>query len=210
MPGEARGEFAPAARILVLQLHPARAEGIAPARGFHPLAFDQDDGPCRLVAELLALAWLGAIAAAGDDQGQSTVGIGEAEMQRGEPAHRDADDMRLVDRQGIERGANVVPGAGLRISRGIFGYIGGRVAAGIVGDGAIAPSKMAQLALVAAVIVGEFMNEDDRGAGTGLLVIKPDAVVGREVWHRRPFFGTERAILGTPARLWQAAGWHDP
>ena len=68
MPGEVRGEFVPAARVLVLELHPARALGIGLGGDAHPGALDQGDGLGGLVVELLALAGLGAIAAAGDHQ----------------------------------------------------------------------------------------------------------------------------------------------
>jgi hypothetical protein len=40
------------------------------------------------------------------------------------------------------------------------------------------------LRLIAAVIVGEFVDEDDRVAGPGLLIIKAHAVIGGEVGHR--------------------------
>ena len=69
-----------------------------------------------LGAELLALPALGAVAAAGDAQRQRARGMAEAEMQRGEAAHRQADDVRLVDLQMIEHGRDVVRGAGLRIA----------------------------------------------------------------------------------------------
>jgi hypothetical protein len=63
---------------------------------------------------------------------------------------------------------------------------------------------MAQLALVAATIVGEFMDEDNRRTRTRFLVMKPDAIVGREVRHRCPSFGAQRSILRRVARLRQA------
>ncbi len=105
-------------------------------------------------------------------------------MQGGEPAHRDADDMRLVDLERVEHGADVVPGAVLRIARRVFRHVRGRVAAGVVGDAAIAPPEIAQLAFVAAIVVGEFVNEDDRRPRPGLLVIEAHAVIGGQVWHR--------------------------
>ena len=106
-------------------------------------------------------------------------------MQDGETAHRDADDMRLVDIKRVEHGADVVAGALLRIARRIFGHVRGRVAARIVGDAAIAPPEIAHLAFVAAIIVGEFVDEDDRRPRPGLLVIEADAVIGRQLCHRR-------------------------
>ncbi len=187
MPGEVRR-----------QIRSSRAgpcSGTAPGSGpanrlllglAHPLAFDQRDGLGGLVVELLALAGLGAIAAAGDDQRQRAVGIGKAEMQGRKPAHRDADDMRLVDLERVEHGADVVPGAVLRIARRVLRHVRGRIAARVVGDAAIAPPEIAHLAFVAAIVVGEFVDEDDRRPRPGLLVIEAHAVIGRQVWHRFP------------------------
>ena len=205
MLGEIGGKFGPAARVLVLELHARRADAIGLRRDLHAGAFDQRRGLRGLVVKLLALAGLGAIAAAGDDQRQGALGIGKAEMQGRKPAHRDADDVRLADRQRVEHGADVVAGAVLRIARGVFGHIGRRVAARIVGDAAVAPPEIPHLRLVAAVIVGEFVDEHDRRAGAGLLVIEADAVIGGQVWHRRSLCRGQFAILGAPACRRQAA-----
>ena len=105
-------------------------------------------------------------------------------MQRRKPAHRDADDMRLVDPERVEHGADVVAGAVLRVARRLFGHVRGRVAAGVVGDAAVAPPEIAHLPFIAAVIVGEFMDKDDRRPRPGLLVIKPHTIIGRKLWHR--------------------------
>ncbi len=37
------------------------------------------------------------------------------------------------------------------------------------------------------MITREFVDEDDGGAGAGLLVVQPDAVIGGDVWHERTF-----------------------
>ena len=89
--------------------------------------------------------------------------------------------MRLVDLQRIEHGADVVAGAILRIARRVLGHVRGRVAAGIVGDAAVAPPEIAHLAFVAAIVVGEFVDEDDRRPRPCLLVIEADAVIGRQL-----------------------------
>ena len=105
-------------------------------------------------------------------------------MQRREPAHRNADDMGLIDRERVEHGADIVARPVLRIAVGVIRHIGGRIAAGIVRDAAVTPAEIPHLPLVAAIVVGEFVDEHDRGAGAGLLVIEADPVIGRQVWHR--------------------------
>ena len=63
-----------------------------------------------------ALVGLRAVAAAGDHQRAGALGIGEAEMQRREAAHRDADDVRLGDLEPVEHVADVVARALLRVA----------------------------------------------------------------------------------------------
>jgi hypothetical protein len=58
--------------------------------------------------------------------------------------------------EGVEHGADVVAGAGLRIALGLGRHVGGRIAPRIVGDGAIAPAEMAKLRLPGADVAGEF------------------------------------------------------
>ncbi len=88
MLGELGGEFGPAAGILVLELHPGRPERVAFGRFRHALRRDRCGRALDLLLELRALAGLGAVAAAGDDQRQGALGIVQAEMQRREAAHR--------------------------------------------------------------------------------------------------------------------------
>src|SRR5271154_2915402 len=134
--------------------------------------------------------------------------MGEAEMQHRETAHRDANGMRFADLQFVEHGADVVAGAILRIARRIFRHLRGRVAAGVVGDAAIAPPEIAHLAFVTAIVVGEFVDENDRRSRAGFLVIEADAVIGRQLWHRCPLFWSTRVSYGWPRacgkRRWAA------
>src|SRR5215472_13191385 len=95
--------------------------------------------------------------------------------------------MRFGDRETVEHGADVVAGALLRIAGGILRHIGRRVAPGIESYTAIAPREVADLRFEAAIIVGEFVDENDRGPRTGLLVKEADAVIGSDVWHRGAF-----------------------
>src|SRR5438874_7670590 len=99
MLGELREEFGVAARVLVQVLHPGRAGTVGLADLGHALLLDLSRGARGLLLELLTLVGLRAIAAAGDDQRAGAIGIGEAEMQDGKPAHRNANDMRLRETQ---------------------------------------------------------------------------------------------------------------
>ncbi len=72
--------------------------------------------------------------------------------------------MRRGDLEPVEHRTDIVTGAILRVAVGILRHFGWRVAAGIVGDAAITPGKVADLRLEAAIVVGEFMDEDDRSA----------------------------------------------
>src|ERR1044071_2527208 len=65
--GELPGELGPAARVLVLELHARRAEGIL-LRRLDPIRFKRSGGGLALGAELVLLFGLGAVAAAGDDE----------------------------------------------------------------------------------------------------------------------------------------------
>ncbi len=114
-------EFAQAARVLVLELHPGRAVGIGFGGLRHAELLEARRARLGFRGELGPHRGLGAVAASGDDQREGALGIGEAEMQGGEAAHRQADDMGLVDLEGIEHGADVVAGARLRILRDVSG-----------------------------------------------------------------------------------------
>src|SRR5262249_11383259 len=134
--------------------------------------------------ELRAPVRGGAVAAARHYQGTSAFWIGEAEMQRRKAAHRQADDMRLVDAEAVEHRKDVVAGAVLRIALRLRRHVGGRVTAGVVGNAAVAPAEMAQLRLPRAVVAGELMYEHDRRTRTDLLVKEFHAIVGGKVRHR--------------------------
>src|SRR5204862_2414685 len=73
----------------------------------------------------------------------------------------------------------------LRIALPIFRHVRGRVTAGIEGDAAIAAREEAQLRLIAAIIAGKFVHENDRVAGPRLLVIEAHAIVGGHMGHRK-------------------------
>src|SRR5256885_5503342 len=85
-------------------------------------------------------------------------------------------------------------------------FAGGQITARVGGDAAVAAREKAQLRLVAAIVAGEFMHEDDRVAGAGLLVIEADAVIGGDMGHRNSLRSDRGFILGAPAPSRQAAG----
>src|SRR6185312_3220777 len=115
--------------------------------------------------------------AAGDAERAGARGMAQTEMQRGEAAHRQAHDMRALDAQMVEHRRDVIGGARLRIGAGTLRHLGGRVAAGVEGDAAIALAEMTELRLPAPEIAGELMNKDDRRPCAGLLVVEADSVV---------------------------------
>src|SRR5215472_2152164 len=206
MLGEVSGKLGPAARVLVLKLHPCGTLCIGLSGDLHAGVCDQRCRLCRLVVELLAFVGLGAIAASGDDEGRRPVGMGQTEMQRSETPHREADDMRLGDRQSVQHDPNVLAGAFLRITGPILRHVGRRVAARIVSDAAVAPREVAYLRLKAAPVVGKLVNKNDQVTRSGLLVIEADAVVGGEVWHRDPSAAAEAHPRSAGARAASASG----
>src|ERR1700722_11619160 len=173
-----------AARVLVPVLYTARPSAKSLRDFRHAPVGDLSRGAQRLVRKLLALAGLSAVTAAGDNERQRASGIGESEMQNREAAHRDADNMRLVDFECVEHAANVVARPLLRVALDIRGNIRRRVAARIVEDAAVALREIPHLRLEAAEVASEFMHEHNRRAGAGFLVIKSDAVVGGRLRHR--------------------------
>src|SRR5258708_4334449 len=109
--------------------------------------------------------------------------MAKAEMQRRVTTHREAADMRLLDTKMIEHHENVVGGAVLTIGRRILRHVRRRIAARGIGNGAVAPAKMLKLLFPAAMIAGEFMDEDDRRAAAGFLVVQPYAVISGSKSH---------------------------
>src|ERR1700692_658107 len=91
--------------------------------------------------------------------------------------------MRLRNRKMIEHRQNVVGRAVLAIGRRILRYVRWRIAARGIGDGPVALPEMLKLLFPAAMIAGEFMDEDDRRAASGFLVIEPHAVIGGRKSH---------------------------
>ena len=84
--GKLVAKLAPAARVLVLELHPGRAFRVDVGEGVHAVPLDQFRRRLGFGLELCALVGLRPVAAARHDKGDRALGIAEAEMQGGEPA----------------------------------------------------------------------------------------------------------------------------
>ncbi len=141
--GELVDEFGKAARILIPQRQAARAMAIGRRdmrHAFFEHGFRQI--PC-LRLKFLVLVGVRTVAATGDDQRQRARGISHAEMERGEPAHRIAHDMRPLDAERVEHREDVVPRALLGIALDIRRHVRGRIAACVVSDATVTAREMA-------------------------------------------------------------------
>src|SRR5260221_14320372 len=107
MGGETVSELLPAARILVLELHPACAKRIDLREFFRALLFEIVRNLQRDAAKILLILLLAAIAGTGDCERQRTLRRAEPEMHRAESAHRKPDDMRVGDLQCVGNGAPI-------------------------------------------------------------------------------------------------------
>src|SRR6266567_4380646 len=183
MLGELISELPPAARVLVLELHARRPERIAHSSLRHADFLEAPRGGLGLGGELRPLVGRRPVAATSDYQRTSAIGIGEAEMQRRKTAHGQADHMRLVDLERIDDRLDVITCALLRVSFAVVRHVGGRIAAGIERDAAIAAAEIAHLRFPGPAVACEFVDEDDRDARSDLLVKELHAVVGGEMGH---------------------------
>src|SRR5260370_29256926 len=91
--------------------------------------------------------------------------------------------MRLPDTKMIKHHQNVVGSAVLAVGRRILLHVRWRIAARGIGDGPVAPAKMLKLLFPAAMIAGEFMDEDDRRGASGFLVVSPYALISGSKSH---------------------------
>src|SRR5215510_16009714 len=205
MAGKLVGELLPAARILVLELNARRRRGVADRGLAHPHLLEPFCGGLGFLGELRPLVRRRAIAAAADDQRVRAIGVGEAEVQRGKPAHRKPDDVRTVELQCVENRLDVVAGAFLRIGVDAVRNIGGGKAASVVGDAAVALAEIPQLGLPRAAVASKFVHEYDRSAGADLFVTELHAVVGGEMRHsglREVVSGVAQAVAMEPMKHW--------
>src|SRR5699024_9401501 len=141
------------------------------------VAFEQPGDIFRALLELGAGLRSGAIAAAGDHQRARPRRVAQAEVQGGEAAHRQTDDVCLFQLQVIHDGEDVVGRALLGIAGQIVRYVRGRVTARVVGDAAVASREVANLRFPAAAVAGELVYEHDGKPAPGFLVVQLDSVI---------------------------------
>src|SRR5437016_4836933 len=80
--------------------------------------------------------------------------------------------------------ARCAAGTRLRVALELLRNVGGRIAARVIRDAAVAAREMAQLRLPAAMITRELVDEHDGCARAGFFIVKPHAVVrGNERAH---------------------------
>src|SRR5262249_22102655 len=114
------GEFLPAALILVLKLNASRPERVTFGSFRHTLLLELFGRGFGFGRKLRAFVRRSAIAAASDYQRPRPIWISEAEVQGRKSTHGKADDMRLIDVEGVEHHANIIAGPLLRIESSIF------------------------------------------------------------------------------------------
>ena len=86
------------------------------------------------------------------------------------------DHMGLAGIQRVEDRERVGNRDVLAVGRAAFRYSGRRIAARGIGDAPVVVLKFSDLLGPGPVIAGEFVDKQNRGAGTVLLVIQPGAV----------------------------------
>ena len=165
-------ELGPAARVLQLVRHPARADriGLGPRR--HALALDLLGAGLRLLLHLSMVVVERAVAAAGQHQGARHRRIAQAEMQAGERAHGKPDDMGGGDVEAAQHAGDVVGRDVLGIGGDVAGHVRWRKAARVIGDAAISSGEIADLRLPASVVAGIFVHEQNRIARAGFLIVE--------------------------------------
>ena len=104
-------------------------------------------------------------------------------MEGREAAHAQAHHMGALDVQVVEDGDRIRHRMGLAVGVCVLRHVRGGIAAGVVGDAAVAPREVAELRLPTQIIAGEFVDEEHRMAGPGLLVVELGPVRRLRVGH---------------------------
>jgi hypothetical protein len=107
----------------------------------------------------------------------------QADLQGGVAAHRQADDVRLVDLEMIEHRDRVVAEIFIAVDVRGSRHVRRRIAARGIDDAAMLAREMPHLRLPAAVVAGEFVHEQNRRAAAGFLVIEAHAVFRQGMGH---------------------------
>ena len=137
----------------------------------------------KMVFEFL----LGTVSSARDDQRQRPIRIGHPEMQRREPAHREADDVGTGDVEVAHHIPDVVNRACLRVFRHLFRHVRGGITAGVEGHATVAARKVPNLRPPAALVPTELVDENNRSALGGIFYVQAHSIVGdSELSHLAP------------------------
>src|SRR6185295_2587953 len=91
--------------------------------------------------------------------------------QRGVAAHAQADDVRLLDLGCVEHGDRIALEERLAVKLLVGRAVRGWIAARSPGDAAPVAPEVAHLIFPAAVVAAELVDEQDRRAATGFLVV---------------------------------------
>src|SRR5439155_1154885 len=155
-----------------------------------------------------------AVAAAGKGQRERAMAVGNAEMQGCVRAHRQPDDMGTLDAKAVQHAADVVARARLRIALDVLWDLRRRIAAGVIGNAAIASrnppaggklvSKAIDLSLPgAAEELARWAGDLDilvnnAGAIPGGDLLKVDEDTWRRAWDLKVFgyINLTRAVYG--------------
>ena len=164
MPGQRRGELRPAARVLVLELHPGRADRVPLGHLRRALGLERGRGGLALGAErvLARSGWRAVARRRPPPRTATRSGCRERQVQRGEAAHGQADHVRPADAQAVQHRDRVGDRALLGVGRRVGGHVRRRVAAGRVGHAAVAAGEEPDLRLPAPVVAGELVDEQQR------------------------------------------------
>jgi hypothetical protein len=183
MLGQLADELGKPAGVLELELFAAGPGTVDRPKLFGAFGFPAARHHLDLRAELRCCLGFGAHAGGADDDGDCPLRIIDSEMQCGEPAHRKADNMGLIDFQVIEYVDCIVDCTSLRIALHRVRHFGWRISACIVGNASIPAREKTDLKLPGAIIAGELVNKQDGPAGASILVIQFHAIARRQIGH---------------------------
>src|SRR6185312_6436160 len=145
-------EFLEAARVFHLELFAAWSRAVDWRKSFRSFGFPAFGDDLDLLPELGRLVRLCAHTGCADNDRERAMRIVDTVVERGEAAHRQADDMRLVDLQMIEDVDRIVDCAPLRVFLHAVGNLRWRIAAGVERDAPITAREVANLELPGAIV----------------------------------------------------------
>ena len=110
--------------------------------------------------------------------------MANAEFERRGRTHGQSHNVRRREPEFPQHRGGVVRGTSLRVGAHGFRNVGRRPAARGIGDAAVAAREIPDLRFPAQIVAAELVYEQDRIARSGLLMIEPYTVVGRDRGHR--------------------------